>query len=367
MVDPAVAVNLLWCVPGDVGGSEEYLVRQLLGLAETAAGFRTTLYVVDGFVEAHRQLAELCPMIVAPFDGASRVRRIAGETTWFRRQASSADLRHHGGGAAPVGGTRPYVLTIHDLQFRTYPEYFSRAKRTYLATMIGRSVRRATMVAVPSDYVRTSVIEAYGTEPSKVSVVPHGFEPELLSDCTPEAELRQRYQLGDGPVLVYPAVTNRHKNHMFLIALLATTWRDPDLRLVLTGGSGTAESVVQSATDPRIRRPGRVPAADRNGLLKMAEAMVFPSLYEGFGAPLIEAMALGCPVIASDSTCIPAIVDGAGLVLPLVSEAWADALDRVDRDRARMISAGLARSASFTARASGAALAAVYRAALGSS
>jgi alpha-1,3-rhamnosyl/mannosyltransferase len=365
MADTAVAVNLLWCVPGAVGGSEEYLVRQMLGLAETAARFRTTLYVVDGFGEAHPQLAEICPMVAAPFDGASRVRRIAGEVTWFRRQASAADLRHHGGGVAPVGSTRPFVLTIHDLQYRTYPEYFSRTKRAYLAAMIGRSVRQATMVAVPSDYVRTSVMEAFGAEPSKVSVVPHGFEAELLSDFTPEAELRQRYRLGGGPVLVYPAVTHQHKNHRFLIDLLASTWRDPDLRLVLTGGSGTAEGVVQSATDPRIRRLGRVPAADRNGLLRMAEAMVFPSLYEGFGAPLIEAMALGCPVVASDSTCIPAILDGAGLVLPLVGEAWADALDRVRRDRARMISVGLTRSASFTARASGAALAGVYAAALG--
>jgi alpha-1,3-rhamnosyl/mannosyltransferase len=146
---------------------------------------------------------------------------------------------------------------------------------------------------------------------------------------------------------------------------MASTWRDPDLRLVLTGGSGTAENAVRSATDPRIRRLGRVPAADRNGLLKMAVAMVFPSKYEGFGAPLIEAMALGCPVIASDATCIPAILDGAGLVLPLVSEKWADALDRVQHNRATMISAGLERSAAFTARASGAALAAVYAAALG--
>jgi alpha-1,3-rhamnosyl/mannosyltransferase len=107
-----------------------------------------------------------------------------------------------------------------------------------------------------------------------------------------------------------------------------------------------------------------VPAADRNGLLRMAEAMVFPSRYEGFGAPLIEAMALGCPVIAADSTCIPGIVDGAGLVLPLTKQAWADALDRVDGKRSAMIALGLARARAFTVRASGAALAAVYAAAL---
>lgn len=364
MVGPAIAVNLLWCVPGGVGGSEEYLVRQLLGLAEAAPQLRPTLYVVDGFVEAHRDVAERFPTIVASFDGASRARRIAGEVSWFRRRTSSADLRHHGGGTAPLAATRPYLLTIHDLQYRTYPQYFSRKKRTYLAAVIGRSVRKARTITVPSQYVRSSVIDAFGAEPSRVMVVPHGFEADLLTDITDEAELRRRFSLGAGRVLVYPAVTNHHKNHRFLIDLLASTWRDPDLRLVLIGGRGTSEAEVQAASDPRILRLGRVPAADRNGLLKMAEAMVFPSQYEGFGAPLIEAMALGCPVIASDSTCIPAILDGAGLVRPLVVDAWADALDRVGSNRAAMIAAGLQRAEAFTARVSGAALAAAYSAAL---
>ena len=367
MADPAIAVNLLWCVPGDVGGSEEYLVRQLLGLAEAGSQLRPTLYVVDGFTRAHPHLAEVFPTVVASFDGAARARRIAGESTWFRRQTSAAALRHHGGGAAPLGAVRPYVLTIHDLQYRKYPEYFSRTKRAYLGAMIGRSVRRARIVAVPSDYVRDSVIDAYAVAPSNVRVVPHGFEPDLLTDVTGEGELRQRFMLGDGPVIVYPAVTHPHKNHRFLIELLATSWQNPDLRLVLTGGRGAAEADVAAATDPRIRRVGRVAAADRNGLLKMAEAMVFPSQYEGFGAPLIEAMALGCPVIASDSTCIPAVLDGAGLVLPLTTAAWADALDGVAGSRAAMIAAGVCRAEAFTARASGAALGDVYAAALAES
>jgi glycosyltransferase involved in cell wall biosynthesis len=230
--------------------------------------------------------------------------------------------------------------------------------------MIGRSVRRARIVAVPSEFVRDSVIAAYGKAPSDVRVVPHGFEPDLLTEFTGEAELRRRYGLGNGPVIVYPAVTHPHKNHRFLIELLASSWRDPDLRVVLTGGRGAAEAEVTTAIDQRIRRVGRVPVADRNGLLRMAEAMVFPSQYEGFGAPLIEAMALGCPVIASDSTCIPAVLDGAGLVLPLTPSAWADALDRVATDRTATVAAGLRRAEAFTARASGAALAAVYAAAL---
>ena len=156
MVDPAIAVNLLWCVPGDVGGSEEYLVRQLLGLAEAEPRLRPTLYVVEGFVDAHRALTEQFPTVVATFDGASRPRRIVGEATWFRRQTSSADLRHHGGGAAPIAAVRPYLLTVHDLQYRTYPEYFSRTKRAYLAAMIGRSVRKARTV-IGAERVRAHI------------------------------------------------------------------------------------------------------------------------------------------------------------------------------------------------------------------
>jgi glycosyltransferase involved in cell wall biosynthesis len=364
MVDPAIAVNLLWCIPGEVGGSEEYLVRQLLGLAEAGPRFGVTLYVVEGFARAHPDLTAMFPTVVASFDAASRARRIAGEVTWFRQRSAGAELRHHGGGTAPAIAVRPYVLTIHDLQYRTYPEYFTRKKRAYLTAMIGRSVHRANVVTVPSEYVRGSVIQAYGADPSSVRVVPHGFEPELLREITAEEELRSRFELGDGPVLVYPAVTNHHKNHRFLISLLASSWSDPDLRLVFIGGNGTAEQEVQMAGDARIRRLGRVAAADRNGLLSMAEAMVFPSQYEGFGAPLIEAMALGCPVIASDSTCIPAVLDGAGLVLPLARDLWADALDRVKRDRSAMIAAGLKRAEAFTARVSGDALASAYAAAL---
>ena len=299
MVDPAIAVNLLWCVPGDVGGSEEYLVRQLLGLAEAEPRLRPTLYVVEGFVDAHRALTEQFPTVVATFDGASspaKNRRrgnmvpqadIVGRSAPPRRWCRA----HCGGSSLPADRPRPAIPHVPRI-------LQSHRSAPYLAAMIGRSVRRARTVMVPSEYVRTSVIDAYAVDPSRVAVVPHGFEPDLLVDFTDEQELRKRFEFGDGPVIVYPAVTHPHKNHLFLIDLLATTWRDPDLRLVLIGGRGTAEDAVHAATDPRIRRLGRVTDADRNGLLRMAAAMVFPSRYEGFGAPLIEAMALGCPVVA---------------------------------------------------------------------
>jgi glycosyltransferase involved in cell wall biosynthesis len=110
----------------------------------------------------------------------------------------------------------------------------------------------------------------------------------------------------------------------------------------------------------RIVRPGRVSDADRNGLIAMAEALVFPSSYEGFGAPLIEAMALGAPIVCSDATCLPEVAGDAAVVLPLEHEAWAGALDTVAQRRTELVAAGRARAAEFTARRSGEAIAAVY-------
>ena len=360
-VNNKVLVNLLWCVPGQVGGSEEYLVRQLLGLAEQPQQRWTlTAAVARGLAAAHPELTGVARMIEPSFDSRSRVRRIVGETTWLRRASADVALVHHGGGTAPLRARRPYVLTVHDLQFRTYPQYFSRAKRAYLSAVIPRSVRGAAVVTVPSAYVRDSVIAAYKPLAERVVVVPHGIEPALANEVTPAEELRERYGLGEGPIVVYPAITHPHKNHRFLLALMRERWTDPDLRLVLPGGVGAAEHEVAAATDPRVVRLGRVSPADRNGLLKMSDALVFPSEYEGFGAPLIEAMALGAPVICSDATCIPGVVGDAGLVLPLELDAWAGALGEARRRRAELVAAGRQRALAFTSLASGAALAAAY-------
>ena len=356
-----VLVNLLWCVPGQVGGSEEYLVRQLLGLSEQPEQrWTVTAAVARGLVAAHPELSTVAQLVEPDFDSGSRVRRILGEATWLRRADADAALVHHGGGTAPLRAHRPYVLTVHDLQFRTYPKYFSRKKRAYLAARIPRSVRGAAVVTVPSAYVRDCVIEAYGAEPESVIVVPHGIEPALIDNITPPDELRERYGLGAGPIVVYPAVTHPHKNHRFLLALMREHWTDPDLRLVLPGGVGYAEADIEAANDRRVIRLGRVSAADRNGLVAMAEAMVFPSQYVGFGAPLIEAMTLGTPVVCSDATCMPGVVDDAGLVLPLELDAWAGALDETRRRRTELVVAGHLRARAFTSFASGAALAAAY-------
>ncbi len=364
-----LAVNLLWCVPGDVGGSEDYLVRQLIGLAGRPRPFVPTLYCLPAFVGAHPELAEHFPMVAAGISGARRPHRVLAENTWLARRTRKADVVHHGGGTVPTVHPGSIVLTIHDLQYLTHPEYLTPVKRRYLSSAIPRSIRQAAVITVPTQYVRSTVIGRFDVDPLRVRVVPHGVEPELGTDAADPSELRHRYGLGSGPILVFPAITHPHKGHRFLLEVMTAHWTDPDLRLVLLGGEGMAEAEVRATIDglglaDRVVRAGRVPASDRDGLIAMADALVFPSEYEGFGAPVVEAMALGTPVICSDQAALAEVVGDAGLVLPRTPDAWADALGDVESRRDELIAAGHRRALSYTSDASGAALADAYRAAL---
>ena len=360
----SVAVNLLWCRPGSVGGSEEYLVRQLTGVA--THGIRARVFAPKGFTAAHPRLAELHDVVEARHDSSSRLRRIATESTWLSRRARGFDVVHHGGGTMPARSLEPSILTIHDLQYRKYPQYFSRTRRTYLESVMPRSARRATLIAVPTHYVRTTVVDAFDLDPRRVIVVPHGVDDTLNTVCTPEDELRRRFDLGDGPIVVYPAVTHPHKNHSFLIDVADRHWSHLGVRLVLMGGVGSVDASVRSQlADERVARTvvhvGRVSDADRNGLVRMAQALAFPSEYEGFGAPVIEAMQLGTPVVASDQACLPEVVGDAGLVLALQEDLWAGLPDLVRARRTELVQRGVDRVHQFSIETSGAALADAYR------
>jgi glycosyltransferase involved in cell wall biosynthesis len=367
-----VALNLLWCAPGRVGGSEEYLTRQLHGVAALTAAdrcqdLRIDVYASRAFAAAHRDLTKRFEVTGPSWSLDRQAVRILTEHTWLTAATRGADIVHHGGGTAPVYGPGPRVVTVHDLQYLRYPEYFSSARLRYLRSRVPRSVRGAAMVLVPSEYVRSRVIDAFAARPEQVRVVPHGFDPpDATATAVSPSELRTRYRIGDGPVLVYPAITHPHKNHALLLTAMARYWTDPDLRLVLLGGAGSAEAEVTEMVQDlglatRVIRPGRVTAADRDGFIAMADAVVFPSRYEGFGAPLIEAMALGTPVVACDLTAVSEVVGSAGILLADDPEAWASVPALVVAQRAELVAAGTRRSAEFSLMTSAEALCAAYR------
>ncbi len=360
---PRVAVNLMWCRPGRVGGSEEYLCRQLLGLPEHT--FDVCVYAPKGFRNAHSDVSERFEVIEMSHDAESRSRRIIEESTSLLWRARSADLVHHGGGTVPVLRSHPVVLTVHDLQYLAYPQYFGNSRLRYLRWAMPRAVRAADVITVPTQFVRETIVANFSVDADDIVVVPHGIEPGFGAGAASEEDLRFRYGLGDGPIVVYPAVTHPHKGHDFLLDVQSRWWAAAGITLVLIGGEGAEEVSVRSRlADPTlgrtVRRLGRVPSQDRDGLISMAKALVFPSKYEGFGAPVIEAMALGVPVIASDRACLPEVVDRAGLVLPLDVEEWGSALDVVEARRADFIRLGRERVQCFTASVSGQALAEAY-------
>lgn len=349
----SVAVNMLWCVPGEVGGSEEYLLRQLSGLAMIQAPYDITVYAPRGFRAVHSDLAAMHRVIEAPSTCRRRDIRILLEHTWLIRHVAQSEIVHHGGGIVPSRSRQITLLTVHDVQYLTYPEYFGAHKLKYLQSRVPSSITRASAVAVPSAYVASTLVESFGVSSDKIRVVRHGVADSLGARATPESDLRSRFGLGTADVLFMPAITHPHKNHDFLLQLLATRWTSPNLRLVLAGAEGRAESEVQQriaelGLGDRVVRVGRVTPDDRDGLIKLALALVFPSSYEGFGAPVLEAMKLGTPVIASDQTSIPEVLGGAGLTLPLRIDAWSCALEQIRERRSEWIELGKRRAGEFT-------------------
>ena len=372
MTRATIGINLLWLVPGEVGGSEESTlasIRALVARADPALDLR--LFVLQPMLQSHPDLVASLPVEVLPISGRARLGRIGAETSWLAARSRGLDLLHHAGGTAPPLRSAPYVLTLHDLQPLERRATHSAVKRAYLGAAIPPSVRHARVVAVPSEFVRRSVIDRFGTDPARVVVVPHGIE--LLPRPTDLAVVRERYEL-DGPVVLYPAITYPHKNHAVLVRAFAeVVAAHPEAVLVLPGGRGGEEGAMRDLIDrlglrARVRRTGRISAADVAGLYRAASVVAVPSRYEGFGLPAVEAMAYGVPLVAAAATALPEVVGDAGcLVEPDDVAGWATAISALladPRERSRLAAIGAERGARFTWSANAAALADLYRQAL---
>jgi glycosyltransferase involved in cell wall biosynthesis len=351
-----VGINLLWMVPGVVGGSETYMSRLLRGLAERPSAFDYTIFALPQFAEHHPDLARTFKMAYAPVRGRWKSFRVAGENSWLIRQCQRRRIAlvHYAGGVIPLLHTTRPILTIHDLQYLYYPEYFTRAKLNYLTMMVPRSAEAARLVLAPSEFTRRTIIERLNIDPNIVVVVPHGISPR---ESEGPAGIRDRYEI-PWPFFLYPAITYPHKNHLILIEAFAKVLRiHPQTMLVLTGAKGSMETRVSAeikslGIEDHVRRLGYVPSDDLDALYREAIAMCFPSRFEGFGAPVLEAMSRSCPVIAADSTALPEIVAHAGrLVSPDNAEGWAqEMIDLLETEgaRAELAKAGFERAREFT-------------------
>jgi glycosyltransferase involved in cell wall biosynthesis len=268
----------------------------------------------------------------------------------------------------PIPATEtPRVVTVHDLQHHDLPGFFSRAERRYRRWAYDGAARAADVVVTTSDYTRGRLIELLGIAPSRVEAVPHGVDHERFRPEPSESDSRllARHDLPESFVY-YPANLWPHKNHARLIEAMAQV---PDLGLVMTGQDYGRLDELRSAVrrlrlEGRVRHLGHVAPDVVPALMRSALALVFPSLYEGFGAPPLEAMACGCPVAASDRTSIPEVCGDAALLFdPESAESIAGALEQLrsqEELRERLRSAGLERARLYSWEAAAARHTAIY-------
>lgn len=301
-----------------------------------------------------------------------RVRRLPFDDLWLARLWHRAqvpfpvnaltgriDLFHAPDFTLPpvLPGTRT-VLTVHDLSFVRDPESAVPVLRAYLNRVVPRSVARATHVLADSRATRDDLIALYGTAPEKISVLYSGVNPvfQPVSDPARLAAVRAKYGLGSAAFVLGLGTLQPRKNFARLIQAVA---RQPDqqLNLVLVGGKGWLydaifAEVARSGLEGRVIFPGFADDEDLPALYSAARVFAYPSTYEGFGLPILEAYACGTPVVTSTASCLPEVAGaGALLVNPTDVDALAAALHQTATDetlRARLITQGFQRVNAFT-------------------
>jgi glycosyltransferase involved in cell wall biosynthesis len=300
-----VGISLLTLVPRISGGSETYARELVRALARV------------GRLEYHVYAPRIATDVADGLDGsvvrsyrASRTTRgriiaMAGATAFpspLRNEIATTapDLLHFPLSITiPRGTSLPCVTSVLDLQHEAYPRFFPRTELAYRRFAYRAAATHSELVVTISDHAKETIIESLGVPAERVRVIYLGIDHERLR---PGAEQRD-------PILLYPANAWPHKNHGRLLEAFALIRRErPELRLVLTG-SGLRSLPQHEGVEIR----GHVPRDELIHLYRTAQALVFPSLYEGFGLPPLEAMACGCPVAASNAAALPEILGDACL------------------------------------------------------
>jgi len=345
-----IGIALLTLVPGELGGSETYVRGLLQGLGQVGElRYRVLLPPVaagSGGVLPTEVAIEYRHAKTMPQRMAAMTLATLRPAPLRARLAASAVVHYPLTLRIPTVGA-PSVVSLLDLQHLDLPRLFSRSERAFRAVAWHRSVRGADRVIVISAFVRDRAVDLLGLDPERVRVVHLGIDHDRY---TPGALERE-------PFLLYPARRWAHKNHDRLFEAFAQLRRErPELRLVLTGGGHTHDD----AEGIEVR--GFVTEDELIDLYRRAAALVFPSLYEGFGQPPLEAMACGCPVACSNAASLPEIVgDAARLFDPSDPSAIADAIRDVLAAPEEWSARGLERARLFSWDATARAHDSVYR------
>jgi len=287
--------------------------------------------------------------------------------------ARDFDLLHALAYVTPFFTQKPTVVTVHDLSFLRSPERFRFANRTYLRLFTKLSVQRATRIIAVSQHTKKDLIKVYGLPADKIDVVYSGLDSHFKRAPTQDiADFRAAHGLPDNFILYLGTIEPR-KNLSTLIRAYAKVHPE-GIKLVCAGGRGWMyQDVFQTVEELRLTRdvifPGFIPDADLPLWYSAADVFVYPSAYEGFGLPVIEALACGAPTITTDSSSLPeAAGEAALLVPPDDSAALADSLAKLLDDptlKSELVIKGYKQAERFNWRTAANDTAQVYAKALG--
>jgi glycosyltransferase involved in cell wall biosynthesis len=375
-----IGVNLLPLRPRVMGGAEIYLrdlLAEILATGEHDLVLVTGREVADAALPAGPRCRQvrlaarargLVPALSPVRTALARARRLVGRDddaslrALIRRQGVDlwfcpfADLRPRAPGV-------PGVVTVHDLQHEFLPEFFSARELRHRRRYAAASCAAASHVIAVSEFTRRTVLDRFAVDPGRVTVIweAAGRDVDWTGGAARVAEVRRRYAL-PRRYAFYPANDWPHKNHVRLVDALARCRARgaPDLGLVLTGEWTAAPAQIEPlgarfGLGDAVRTLGYVPRADLPALYAGAVCLVHPSLFEGFGIPLVEAMQVGCPIVAAEGGALREVAGDAALFFdPRDPAAIAEALVAVASDPPRAAGLGRrgrARAALFSAPA----------------
>lgn len=365
-----IGLNAVDFVPGKMGGVETYFRNLVHHLQKSDSDDRYTIF-------CNESVATEFPVGPPRFEIVTFHNYEKPGLKWFLRgtlrntvgfdmlkrayERYHVDVLHHPFTAvSPAGLKFPAVLTFWDMQHEFFPQFFSAVELKLRNAILRSSVREAARIIVGARFTKECLEEKYRVAAEKIEVVYPGHGPEFRPDLDPERmdQVRRKYGL-DRPFLYYPAGTWPHKNHIRLLQALRLLSKERPFEgeLVLTGVATSAKPALLKEIE-RLDLAGNVRVLEylrRDEVPYMyglARLMVFPSLYEGFGIPLVEAMAGGCPVVCSNAPPMPEIVGAAGVTFdPLSPEEMAETIRAVwenDEKIRTMKTLGLARAKLFS-------------------
>jgi glycosyltransferase involved in cell wall biosynthesis len=349
-----VGLNLVYLVPGETGGMETY-ARELVPRLAALDGVSAVAFVnreaagVDFGVES----------VVVPVRARNRVEWVRGEQQHLPRMVDRAgcDVLHSLASTAPLYGRARRLTTIHDLNYKLVPETHFGVRGLGMRVLVPAAARRSHRIIVDATSTKHDLVEHLGTPAGKIDVVPLAASAPRGDAAVPEAALRAKLGLGTRSVVLSASAKRPHKNIARLLEALARVPLDRRPVLVVPGYPTPYEAELRTlaaalALHDDVVFPEWVDVAELEGLYALATCVVFPSLYEGFGLPVLEAMVRGVPVACSARSSLPEVAGDAALLFdPEDVAAIASAMERLLSDRPlaeRLARAGRERAATFS-------------------